>query len=386
MSTNGPAYNLSDLRSLFPHTERLTFLNHAGASPLAAPVKAAMVEAVDMTSGDNTGFWPGQSDALAKGLRAKLARLLDADAGEISLTPNTSTALNYVALSLPARPGQNVIVCDKEFPTNVLPWMNLARRNNLELRIVPPDCGGLTVSRLADFADSDTLLVSVSHVQFLTGCRADLEALGAFCHARGILFAVDAIQSAGHIPINVKASHIDFLAAGALKSLMGPMGIGVLYVRRELIEGFDMPVAGASGMAYDDGWCNYKLNFLPGAERYELGTANWVGMAGLDAALDMLQGLEIAHIDAWTTHLSDVLLDDMTRRGFRPLTMRDPMQHGPIVTVAVPGDPQAAFQRLSDNGIAAAVREGHIRLSNHCYNTEEEVLRVGEVLGENGGH
>jgi cysteine desulfurase/selenocysteine lyase len=362
LSITAPAYDLEALRALFPHTQHLTFLNHAGSSPLSLPVKQAMREAIDFTSSDNTTWWGTASTALDSRLRANLAGLINARPEEIALAPN----------------------CDKEFPSNVLPWMNLARREGLELRIAPPDCGGLTVDSLARLADENTLLVSVSSVQFLSGYRADLPALGAFCRERGILFGVDAVQSAGHIPLDVQAAHIDFLAAAGFKSLMGPLGIGFLYVRGELLEEFDMPVAGGGSVTYGEVWCDYGLNFLPGANRYELGSGNWIGVAGLDASLQILLDLGVAR-DAWTTHLLDVLLEDLARRGFSAITPRDPAQHGPIVTFAVPGDPQAALQRLAEQNIAAAVREGHIRISSHCYNTEADVLRVGEVLAQNGG-
>jgi selenocysteine lyase/cysteine desulfurase len=312
-----------------------------------------------------------------------MARLIGADPDEIALVPNVSTALNIVALMLPVKPGHNIIICDKEFPANVYPWMNLARRTGVELRIVPPEFGGLTLNRLSQHADENTVLVSVSTVEFLTGYRADLEALGTFCRERGIYFAADGIQSLGHIPIDVKAANLDFLAAGAFKSLLGPLGLGFLYIRRELCEALETPVAGAGSVLFEDVFCDYGLSFKPGAARFELGSGNWLGLLGFDAALDLLFQLGIANIEAWTTHLSNVLLDDLARRGYEALTPRDPACHGPIVTFAVP-DVQAAHKRLNDAQVITAVRDGYLRASCHCYNTVDDMLRVGEVLGNNG--
>ncbi|MBI3760420.1 MAG: aminotransferase class V-fold PLP-dependent enzyme [Chloroflexi bacterium] len=383
--TAAPAYDLGALRRLFPHTERTVYLNHAGSSPLALPVKRALAEAVEHTGGGDDGLWDmGWVDELDARLHAGIAGLINASPGEIAIVPNTGTALNYVALSLPARPGQNIIVCDKEFPSNVYPWMNLARRAGLELRIVPMDGGGLTVRRLAERADADTLLVAVSAVEFLTGFRTDVAALGAFCRERGIFFAVDGIQSLGHIPLDVRAAQVDFLGTGALKSLMGPAGIGFLYIRRDLLDRLDMPIAGATSVTDYLNWCNYHLDFRPEAARYELSTVNWIGMAGFDASLKMLMDLGIANIDAWTTRLADGLMADLAERGFEILTPRDPAGHGPIVSFAV-SDPKAALAELAAHNVAAAVREGYVRVSIHCYNTVDEVLRVAQILDEYGG-
>lgn len=384
MTLTAPAYNLAALRRLFPHAENTVFLNHAGCSPLALPVKRAMAEAIELTSGENRAFWDTAADQLEIRLHATIARLINAAPDEIALVANTGTALNYVALSLPARRRHNIIICDKEFPSNVYPWTNLARRVGLEVRIVSPEHGGLTVRRLAEFADANTLLVAASAVEFLTGHRTDVAALGAFCRERGIYFAVDGIQSLGHMPMDVRAANVDFLAAGALKSLMGPAGIGFLYVRRQLLDKLDMPVAGATSVTDYSQWTNYHLDFRPEAARYALGTSNWIGMAGFEAALTMLLDLGLQHIDAWTTHLSDVLLADLAERGFEALTPRDPACHGPIVTFAVP-DPKAALNRLAEQNVVLCQREGYLRASSHCYNTVDDVLRIGEILGMNGG-
>ena len=379
-----PAYDLAALRQLFPHTQSQVFLNHAASSPLSLPVKRAMAEAIEMTSGENGDSWSATVEPMEARLRANLARLINAAPDEIALVPNTSTALNWVALSLPARAGQNIVVCRQEFPSNVYPWMNLARRAGLDMRIVPSDGGGLSLARLAECADANTLLVAVSSIEFLTGYRADLPALGAFCRERGIFLAVDGIQSLGHIPMDVQAAQVDFLAAGALKSLMGPSGIGLLYVRRDLLAELDMPVAGATSVQDFMRWTDYRLRFRPEAARFEMGTSNWIGMAGLDASLAMLMDLGLPNVDAWTTHLSAVLLADLERRGFACLTRRELGRFGPIVTFSAP-DPAAALARLAVAKVTICLREGYLRASSHCYNTVDELLSIGEMLSAHGG-
>src|SRR5207247_1905643 len=148
---------------------------------------------------------------------------------------NTAMGINIAALSLPLRPGDNVLVLDGDYPANIYPWMNLAHRGVLT-KVVPSHDGGLDLDLLVSRMDSRTRAVAMSTVVFATGFRNDLLALGKLCKERGIFFVVDGIQSLGALPFDVRAANVDFLACGSQKWLLGPPGGGFLYVRRELLD------------------------------------------------------------------------------------------------------------------------------------------------------
>jgi selenocysteine lyase/cysteine desulfurase len=247
---------------------------------------------------------------------------------------------------------------------------------------------------LEPLVDRHTRLIAVSAVQFLTGHRADLRALGAFCRERGILFAVDAIQAAGHIPIDVQAMQIDILAAGGQKSLMGLPGEGFLYVRDEVCDRMDPGFVGPNATADYEHWLHYDLTPRAGALRFLMGTPNLVGMVVLIESIRFLRQLGLPNIEAWTWHLSQVALEDLVERGYTVITPTDPACLGPIVTFRV-GDPDdlhaadaqavALIETLRANQIRVAKHwdargRPHLRISSHCYNTEDEVRRVGAVL------
>ncbi|MDW8068069.1 MAG: aminotransferase class V-fold PLP-dependent enzyme [Anaerolineae bacterium] len=358
-----------------------TFLNHAATSPLPRRVRDAMVRHLDRCQ-ITFGLIDQEERDIPARLRHAVARLINATSDEIAIIQNTSHGLNLVAQSLPFRPGDNIIFCDMEFPSNVYPWMLLERQKGVEARCIPHDRGGLTVEALEAHADSRTRAVAVSSVEFLTGFRTDLAAIGEWCRAHGAYFIVDGIQSLGVIPMDVRALGIDFLACGGPKWLMGPVGVGFLYCRRELLEEMSPPMAGCLSVVGWEDWRDYNLTFLPDARRFDLGGPNLVGMAGLAEAIELLLEAGIENIQRHTFHLTDVLIADLQQRGYPIASNLHPVHRSPIVAFSVPGDVRAAYARLRAAKIAVSLRESYIRVSPHGYNTEEEVLRVGEVLGQ----
>lgn len=397
--TPHPAYDLDAVRQAFPIAQRLTYLTHASISPVPLPAQKAMDTINEWLVNDPQALFEPSGTPYGDIFvlfMAEMARLIHAaDPQEIVGVSSTSAGLNAVAPAIRWKRGDNLVVVDVEFPTNVYPWMALKRRG-VETRLAVPDQGGASVETVAKLTDARTRLVAVSAIQFLTGHRADLSALGAFCRERGILFVVDAIQAAGHMPIDVQAMNIDILSAGGQKSLMGPPGQGFLYVRNEVCETLRPATIGPNAVKNWMHWVHYDPTPREGALRFMMGTVNMAGMVGLVESVRFLCGLGIAHIDAWTRHLSQITIQDLAARGYAVITPGDPAHLGPIVTFHV-GDPHdktradaqadAMIKHLHDQKIRVVKhwdkdRWPHIRISSHCYNTEEEVLRVGKTLEE----
>lgn len=373
-----PYPDVEKIRKLFPITQRCTYLNHAAVGTLSNPVRQAMESyLLDRSNAGQSGHY----EDLTERLRDALARLINASPEEIAFTQNTSEGLNIVANALPLEAGDNVLFCDMEFPSNVYPWMNLERRG-IEARCVPHDGGGLTVAALEASADRRTRAVAVSSVEFLTGFRSDLKALGTWCQAHDAAFVVDGIQSLGVLPMDVQACQIDFLSCGGPKWLMGPAGQGFLYVRRERLDELQPPFAGCVSVSGWEDWRDYDLTFLPNARRFELGCGNVVGQAGLLAAVRLLLEIGIHGVEAWTLHLTDLLIQDLVQRGYDVVSNLSPERRSSIVSFQVPDAVDEAHRKLTAADVVVSKREEFIRVSPHCYNTEEEVLRVGAVLSD----
>ncbi|MBN1812887.1 MAG: aminotransferase class V-fold PLP-dependent enzyme [Anaerolineae bacterium] len=366
------------LRAAFPVTKHCAYLNHAAVALLSDPVRAVMSKFIA-----DSGVMLGcecRYEHLSNDLRAVLAWLINAAPEEIAFVQNTGEGINIIANALPLKEGDNVIFCDMEFPANVYPWVNL-RRKGVEERCIPNDRGGLTVDALEKYADARTRVVAVSSVEFLTGFRSDLQALGTWCKEHGAYFVVDAIQSLGAAPLDVRACQIDFLACGGPKWLMGPQGIGFMYCRHELLDELSPPFAGSLSVVGWKDWRDYDLTFLPDACRFEIGTENAIGQVGLLAAVRFLMEAGIPAIERWTLHLTDLLIEDLRQRGYALASNLERKRRSAIVSFSVPGDVDEAFRKLADAKVIVSKREQYIRVSPHCYNTEEEIARVGEVLG-----
>ncbi|NLF02058.1 MAG: aminotransferase class V-fold PLP-dependent enzyme [Anaerolineales bacterium] len=374
-----PVPDMNALREAFPPTRRWTYLNHAASATLPVPVRQAMADYLAAhCEFDDCG---GRYSRVSKELREALADLIQATPEEIAFVQNTSEGLNIAANALPLQPGDNVIFCDMEFPANVYPWMNLQRRG-IEARCIPNDRGGLTVAALERHADARTRAVAVSSVEFLTGFRTDLAAVGAWCRAHDAYFVVDAIQSLGAAPMDVAAYQIDFLSCGGPKWLMAPAGQGFLYCRRERMDECLPPFAGNRSVVDREYYRDYHLTFAPDAGRFEVGTANVVGQVGLLAAVRLLTGVGIEAIARWTRYLTDRLIEDAQRRGYPVASNLAPQHRSAIVSFEVPEriGLDRAFQALIDARVIVSKRERYIRVSPHCYNTEDEIARVGEVI------
>jgi selenocysteine lyase/cysteine desulfurase len=369
-------------RPLFPIAERYAYFNHAGVSPVNTRAIAAMSAFNQRTSQEPFGDFREEIDAQLRDLRQRLATLVNArSVDEIVLMPNTATGINIAALSLPLRPGDNVLVLDGDYPANVYPWMNLAHRGVLT-KIVPARDGGLDLDLLESRIDSRTRVIAMSTVVFATGFRNDIESVGRVCKERGIFLVVDGIQSLGALPFDVQAANVDFLAAGSQKWLLGPIGGGFLYVRRELLNDLAPgPYVGSASVVDAINFLDYNFTLQPTAERFNLGSSGIMNQLGLRASVSLIQEVGIERIAERVLMLASVAIGDMQERGYRLSADSAPEHRSGIVIVEV-DDPAATSARLHDAGIICIPRGKGFRIAPHFYNTEEEVLRVGTALGK----
>ena len=269
---------------------------------------------------------------------------------------------------------------------NVYCWMSL-QRDGIVTKQVPSASGGLTLKALRAVVDERTRVVAASAVQFFSGHRTDLAAIGKFCRERNIIFAVDAVQAVGHMPIDVQRMNIDVLVTGGHKSLMTAPSMGFMYVRDTVCAALKPRVIGALSTADWLYYLNYDMTPHPGAWRFLIGTPNFVGMAGMIESIGLINELTRETIDRHTTHLAARALRMAKERDYELTTTLG--EHGPIATFKSKlgkDETQVFLNKINDEaGIAIARqldRQGnaHLRMSFHCYNTEEEVVHAFDVL------
>lgn len=223
-------------------------------------------------------------------------------------------------------------------------------------------------------------MVVVSSVDFLTGFYCDLESIGDFCKQNGLLFCVDAIQSLGVVPLDVKRSGIHFLAAGGQKWLLGPMGCGGLFVDREVVGLLDPVVVGWRSVTREEDFFDIHFELKPGAARFEPGTPNVVGIYALGAAIKLLLEVGIGAIHERVTELVGLLAEGLRERDLQIATPLNPRERAGIITFLPKGDPKALISHFMKNGVVVSERNNLIRVSPHFYNNEEDLDRFFSVL------
>ncbi len=374
------------LRSEFPVAGRYLYLNHAAIGPLPrrSAERIAVLARVVSETGDRR--WPERNDEVER-VRALAALLIGARAPhEVAFVENTSTALSAVAEGIDWRPGDNVVGAEGEFPSNAYPWLNLASSNpaGIEYRLAPERAGRIDPDDLLSRIDGRTRVLALSWVQYATGFRSDLERLGNACRERGVLFVVDAIQGLGALALDVEACRIDVLASSAHKWLLGPEGIGLFYVSDRTIDQLRPTRAGWRSTRTPYEWSKLDLTFAAGAKRFESGTLNNYGIAGLGASLEILLEAEPNAIERRVLALAARTAQAFTAAGFELAAPREnPAETSGIVAGTHPQhSPDALAHALSDRGIAVSARAGRLRAAPHFYNTASEIDRFAATLAE----
>jgi len=367
------------LRAEFPITRRWAFFNHAAVAPLPLAAQRALEAwARDVTENGNAH----QADWVRRieHVRALAGRLLNADSLDVAFIKNTSEGVGIVAEGIRWRAGDNIVTAAEEYPANVYPWMNLAERG-VELRTVPLHAGRIRADDIRDALDGRTRLVTLSSVEYATGFRNDLDTVGGMCRERGILFFVDAIQSLGAFPLDVRRTPIDFLTADGHKWLLAPEGAGLFYIRRELVEQLHAVDIGWNSVVNALDFTRVDFRLKPHAGRYESGAMNVCGIIALGASLDLLLQAGIPEVAQRILEVTDYLCEKSAQAGCEVYSSRSHSEKSGIVSLSVPGqDSKAVSRRCKEAGIVVAVRQGRLRVSPHCYNTTAEIDRFIEVL------
>jgi selenocysteine lyase/cysteine desulfurase len=312
--------------------------------------------------------------------RTLFALLINADPSEICFAANTSEALSMVAGGLSWKPGDKIVVPVPDFPSNVYPWVNLERAG-VEVCFLRKTGGRFGVSNIEAVLRPGTKLVAVSSTDFTTGFRCDLEEIGDFCRQKGILLCVDAIQSLGAIPLDVKGCGVHFLACGGHKWLLSAMGIGALYISREANDLMRPIKVGWHSVENEEDFYNLELRLKVDARRFEPGTLNLAGITALGAALEMLLEIGIEYIFGAISELNATISSELRARDLKIISPMEPGHSSGILSF-VPDDAGRLFRHLLKRKVLAAQRGNAVRLSPHFYNDASDIERLLQALDE----
>lgn len=372
-----------------PVSRRFAYYDHAAVAPLPEPAAMAVADYARQACEQGDTAWMSWSAAVSN-LRREAAALIGASPDEVALVNNTTQGINLVAEGFPWKRGDNVLVPNNEFPSNLLPWRNLARLG-VEVRAIPvPASGEIVPDLIEPLFDGRTRLVAISWVGFLSGFRLDVASLVEQAHAHGCLLSLDAIQGLGAFPLDVRECGVDFLCADGHKWMLGPEGAGLFYVRQEHLNLLQPLGLGWNSLA-KGGFDPDSTALKSTAARYEGGSTNMPGMLGFGASLRLLNSLGAGRADSPVAAaiLANVgELDElMTAAGMDCHLPRSPRHRSGIVGISWPEADrvgEAAYLEARkfclDRAVVLGVRGGRLRASPHAYNNSEDHQRLVEAL------
>jgi selenocysteine lyase/cysteine desulfurase len=381
---------IEEVRKLFPHLKTgQIYFNHAAIGPWSSIVLNRIDEYASQRSGDTIenykSFLSWSSSA-----KNKLGKLIGAPADRIAWVDNVANGISILAQGLDWKTGDRVIINDIEFPSNVYPFLNL-KRDGVEIDVIPSRNGIVDYADIEMAITPNTRLVSISYVQFLSGYRADIIAIGELCKSRNIIFCVDAIQATGAVQIDVMKSQIDFLSGGTQKWLMSSQGLSYIYLTEDLQNRINQKNVGWASVENAWNLLDYNLTLKETADRFQNGTVNALGVAIFDAVLNLFEEFRIENLSAGSMvdcelriiANSNYFINKLLEIGIEPLLRSIPEKNLAGIVTFKHENAKQIFEQLEQRKIFCAVREGMIRFSPHFYNTMEEIDCVINALREN---
>lgn len=316
--------------------------------------------------------------------KARFARLVNADPGDVAVVPSATGALAAVASALDYGERDEVVVSDLEFPTVPQFWRTQARKRGATVRVAEsPDGLRVPAERYAEAVSERTQLVCTAHAYSFTGGLCDPAAVADAVHDRGGYLFLDAYQSAGVLPIDVEAMDVDLLTAGCLKFLLGGPGLAFLYVDPDVAAELEPASLGWFGVEDIFGFETEDPRYAEGARRFELGTPPATCAYQAAAGMAVVEEVGVDEARERTRRLTRRLVDGADERGFQVRTPRVDDHRGAVVNVQV-ADPEGTAEAMMEEGFNLSTRAGGVRLSPHFYNTGEEIERALDALATHG--
>lgn len=358
------------MRDRFPILQKKTYFNSCSQGALSVEVQQAYAQYLKDwdEKGSPWELWVERSETA----RQAFAGLINADANEVADCTSVSAGVSALASALDFSGARNkVVVSDFEFPTVAQIWHAQEARG---ARVVHVPAAGnvIPLERFADAIDERTKIVSVTHVCFRNGSKLDVPAIVEMAHRKGALVLLDAYQTLGTMPIDVKTLKVDFLAGGVLKYLLASAGLAFLYVRKEFIPDLRPTSIGWFSQANIFAMDIYANTPSPTARRFESGTPPIPSIYAGIAGMKLIQSTGLEKIEAHLREITGAIKEGAMRRGFNLASPVDPAKHGALITLRS-HKVDLLVKRLEADGVITSSRDNNLRVSPHLYNDQHDV-------------
>jgi cysteine desulfurase / selenocysteine lyase len=367
--------SFSDARKLFPVTESCIYLDSAHYSQYSLETKQRLINFINEFTYTNKNLSLFINNKTVQ-IKEKIAKLINTEKENIIITGSTTHGLNIFANGISLKKGERVAFADTEFPAVVYPWLNQNKLRGIEYVYIPSINGKIELKDIKRIIkENNVKVLTISSVEFL-GFRNNLVEISKICRNYGCFFVVDAIQSIGVCPMDVKKFDIDFLAAGSQKWMMSPAGIGFAYISDQMRKHIAPTYAATSSIKYDfKNFLKYELNFKDDGSAYENSTLNCLGMIGLESSIELFLKLSVDNIFRYILGLLDLFVSELDKTKYKIESELIPENRSNILIFShKDNNKNEAIQlHLEKKNIYIALREGFLRVSPHIFNNEKDI-------------
>ncbi|MEZ4659310.1 MAG: aminotransferase class V-fold PLP-dependent enzyme [Caldilineaceae bacterium] len=384
--------DLNRARAETPGCDHVLHFNNAGASLMPQPVLDACLDHLQLEAMTGGYEAADQEQARVEAVYDSVARLLNCQRNEIAIIENATRAWDMAFYAIPFQPGDRILTAMAEYASNYIAYLQIARRTGAVVEVVPNDeYGQISVAALANMVDARVKLISITHVPTNGGLVNPAAAVGKVAREAGVLYLLDACQSAGQMPLDVEKIGCDMLSATGRKYLRGPRGTGFLYVRQSALAKLEPPMLDLHAARWT---ALEQFEMRADARRFENWETNYAAKLGLGAAVDYALGWGMDVIWERVQVLAEKLRAQLA--DLPGVTVHDiGQQRCGIVTFAVNGRNVEEIRQIlrgqninvststvfsTRHDMEARQLAELVRASVHYYNTEAEINRFCEIL------
>jgi selenocysteine lyase/cysteine desulfurase len=366
--------DIEQIRSLFPTTDQTIYLNNASQSPMNTLVYQRLQDSLEIELNPI-----GKKAFDRNTTRVLLSKLLGGKPEEYALTTSTGVGINIIAQGLEFKPGDNIVIPEREHWNNTFPWLNL-EQSDVEVRFAKLNSdNSIDPNAIEALIDDNTRLVGIAAVRFNSGFRPNLKAIGEIAHAKGALFFVDVAQAAGMIPIDVDEIQIDLMAGCGFKWLLGMHGTGFLYINNRIIDSIKPVSPGmfAGPVVHDE------LSFHKDSRQYETGTIAYTLFDAWNKGLQLLLDVGVENIYSRVLELSDVIIEGLQNQGYNIITPTKRREERTAIVhfnTEAPETTKQLYLYLTENKVSVTLQGSNIRVSPNFFNTTDEIYKFLELI------
>lgn len=380
--------NWKGISQYFPVQSDSVWLNYCGTTP----VSTYAIEMMNLYFQEYSRygiFAPSFAEPVIKtSIRGYIAEILVCDPSEIGIVHNTSEGINLYSHSIQIPKGKRILVLENEYPSNVYPWEHWKEKGvGLEFIPVGKTPEDFLLNLKLELEKGDVHILSLSPVHWCTGVVFDMEAVSKLCETHNTKLVIDGSQAVGHIALDFGKIKVAFCAFAAWKWLLGPLGLGVVYLSKEESKGFQLIFKGQASVVNDSSYFPYRDEWKPAADQFEQSTINFNDWIYFYASLKMLSTLGFPRVRERIYEIADLFKKALHDLGFTLESDAFPTVKTGILAITGHKDPskfqpEAIQSFLKQKGITTAVRLGRLRMAPHIAIEEEHVARVKEALKE----